>query len=274
MQWKGSDQPVWPDNDPYHVFDTLFGGGAAGDPAALERLRQKRRSVLDFVGRDLTRFGKRVGTEDRQRIDGHLQAVRDIEKQLAPGVKTAASCGVPMLGARLDLTAVANIPAIAKLQMDLGVAALASDMTRILVMQIGNDNNNHMTAPWLGFSDSHHDVAHNGPTARKARLDQWYYELHAHLLGRLKEEKEAGKPMLDSAAVVLANNMTHGLHDINRVPWTIAGSCNGYFKPGRSINANGASHNGVLVALCNAMDVPVSSFGDAEYGGELPGIRS
>jgi hypothetical protein len=235
--WKGSQQPVEPDNDPYHVFDRLFGGapGAAPNPE-LERLRQARKSILDVVGRDLERFARRVGGDDQVKVRAHLEAIRDIEKQLAP-LARPSSCAPPALGpgTRLDIKAPANFPALWKLQMDIAVAALAADLTRVVVIQVGNDSNHHVPATWLGFSDSHHDIAHNGPTARKATLDRWYHDQYAYLLGKLKAEKEGARTMLDASACVAVHNMEHGLHAINRVPWIIGGGCHGAFRPGRSL---------------------------------------
>ena len=44
----------------------------------------------------------------------------------------------------------------------------------------------------------------------------------------------------------------------------MAGSCGGYFKTGRSLALPaGTPNNGLLVALCNAMDTPVTTFGEA-----------
>ncbi len=79
--------------------------------------------------------------------------------------------------------------------------------------------------------------------------------------------------MLDSVACVQVHNMEHGVHPINRVPWIIAGGASGYFKKGRSLSFDGVPHNGVLVGLANALDVPTTTFGDPEYGGELVGLR-
>ncbi len=46
-------------------------------------------------------------------------------------------------------------------------------------------------------------------------------------------------------------------------------SCGGYFKTGRVLKYNGTAHNRLLASLCNAMDVPVDSFGASGYGGPL-----
>lgn len=57
------------------------------------------------------------------------------------------------------------------------------------------------------------------------------------------------------------------------MPWLLAGSCGGYFAPGRAIAAGNASHTGVLAGICNAFGVPTDGFLDPAYGGELKGLR-
>ena len=45
---------------------------------------------------------------------------------------------------------------------------------------------------------------------------------------------------------------------------------------GQATPTNGRTmvpHNGLLVGLANAMGAPTDTFGDPQYGGELPGLR-
>jgi len=62
-------------------------------------------------------------------------------------------------------------------------------------------------------------------------------------------------------------------HHTNSNPIAIAGSCGGYLKTGQSLSyPEPIPHNGVLIALANAMGVPTETFGDPKYGGELTDI--
>ena len=71
---------------PTTAFDRLFGGATGGptimgNDAAAEKLRAYRQSVLDSVTSDLSSMVSRLGTEDAKKVQGHLDAIRDIEKQ-------------------------------------------------------------------------------------------------------------------------------------------------------------------------------------------------
>jgi len=49
------------------------------------------------------------------------------------------------------------------------------------------------------------------------------------------------------------------------MPYVLAGGMGGQIRLGRSVNYNGAAHNGLLISLANYMGVPTDSFGDPEF---------
>lgn len=107
-------------------------------------------------------------------------------------------------------------------------------------------------------------------------VDSWIYQQWAYLIGRLNDEKEGDKRMLDTSVVTFMNNMTLGLHTWNDVPAFLAGSCGGYFKTGRCVKntAPSAFHPPLLVSIANAMGFDqLQSWGDPEYNsGPMPGL--
>jgi uncharacterized protein DUF1552 len=278
-------------------------GGASGTAANNTNAIQK--SILDYVISDLNRFSKVVGTDDKQSIDEHLTSVRAIETRLQNTVSTPvasdggapistttggtpAACSVPSTANEPTPTAVGNVPAITKLHMDLAVAAFAADLTRVVVMQVSDQGAANLVMNWLGFksggplasdpntgdANGYHAIAHEN-TARKVTCDTWFQSQLAYLVGQLKSITDGtGKSMLDSSVVVGMNSMRTGTHETTGVPVFMAGSCGGYFKTGRSLALPaGTPSNGLLVALCNAMGTPVSTFGEASYGGELTVLK-
>ena len=85
--WKGEGQPVGPEDDTFKLFDKYLAGRGSADQKpdpTLERIRAEKRSVLDYVGRDLERFGSRVSTAYQEKVQAHLGAVRDLEKIISP----------------------------------------------------------------------------------------------------------------------------------------------------------------------------------------------
>jgi hypothetical protein len=285
-----------PEENPARVYDALFTAGAAGaapsalDAQALTRLRRARKSALDFVARDLDRLRQVLGHDDRRRVDAHAEAIREIEQQLdgRPRPDANAGCRAPQLGPSLDHRANENMPQIMKLQLDLVVAAMACDLTRVATLMACNAGNYRLRMPWINpaAKGDHHGYSHSRLHAEKIRAERWFFGQMAYVIERMKLISEAGGTMLDNSVVWWANNMSDGdRHECRGMPWVLAGRCGGAFQTGRylrfgdwaSASATAGTHfvphNGLLIALANAMEVPTRTFGDPEYGGELPGLR-
>lgn len=312
ISYRGANAANAPQNDPWKLADDLFGGAAgtpsqAAGPSAADELRRKRRkSVLDLVGRDLERYAKNLGGGDRQKVQAHLDSVREIERQLTTittPTDGGASCGKPALPAKTGTNGwladdVKNYPALAKAQMDLLAAALCADVTRVATFMLTDCFGTNLVFHWLAQSAgagivnrNYHDMTHNFPKTDEERgykvaVETWFMQQYAYLVGLLAGTPEGGGSVLDQSAVVLVDPMQNGsFHNVMGAPFVIAGSCGGYFKTGRYLKLGEfgpaswdasykyTPHNGVLAALCNAMGVPRETFGDPTYGGEPAGLR-
>ncbi len=286
LSWRAAADPIIPDFDPFHAFSTLFTG--TGTKVPVDIILAMRKSVLDYVVRDLNRFVKKVGgNEDRANVESHLQNVRQIEQRLGAAAPPASTTCIPTdLGTPLTAGALkntTNFELITKLQIDLAVAAFASDATRVVVLQLGDQSNSNIILHSLGFRPGEQDgntgningltsIAHRDST-EKVVVDTWFMEQVAYAISRIKDVSDGGKTMLDNTVLLAMNNMRTGLHEFKGVPAILAGSCGGYFKTGRSLALTSTPNNGVLIALANAAGVPTTTFGETIYGGELAALR-
>jgi hypothetical protein len=317
LSWKSAGQVVLPDTDPTQIFQTYFKGAMTappptttpGTPAPVDNTNAIKKSILDGVIADLTRFSGVVGTADSQNIQQHLNSVRELEMQLASmgtqtmvgnGVTAATgTCAPPTVPAALSgkpANSSPNVPAVTKLMMDLSVAAFAADLTRVVVFQVADQGAANLVLSWVndstgkpfsttggplasdpntGDTFGFHAVAHRN-VQDKVNCDTWFQSQLAYIIGQMAGIKDAtGLRLLDNSVVVGMNNMRTGTHETTGVPVVMAGSCGGYFKTGRSLALpSGTPNNGLLVALCNAMGTPVTTFGEAQYGGELAVLKS
>ncbi len=48
----------------------------------MNALMARRKSVLDFVGGQLNKFATNLGTDDKAKVQSHLQAIQSLENQL------------------------------------------------------------------------------------------------------------------------------------------------------------------------------------------------
>jgi hypothetical protein len=279
VSFRDFGQPNSPEDDPHAVFAALFAGGRGRDPE-LARLRAERRSLLDYVGAELTRFSRRLGAEDRTKVDAHLHAVRDIERQLEAPAHRPGRCALPPVP-RLDHKDGERYPEVANVQMDLAVAALACDLTRVITLQLNNGNGVGVVFSWLGIEGKgqefpvrdHHDVAHRPGEGNKDKIavDRWYMQRCADMIAKLAAVREGAGRLLDRTALLWTNHMGNGGgHTSTDLPWVLAGGCGGAFKTGRCLRLPARTPvNGVFVSLANAMGVPTETFGDPRYGGAL-----
>lgn len=271
------------EGDPQRLFDKLF-AGAAMPSEEVAKLRDRRKSVLDFVSKELAGFSQRMGKEDRAKIEAHLQSIRELEKQVSatgskacdpPNVETGSDAFQDKVAAMIDLTAV----------------ALRCDSTRVASISWADDGGYRpVTLPWLDINSSFHDVAHLGQSgyAQKIKADIWMYEQVARLAKQLDEFTEGEETALDHSVIAVGNDMNEGSnHYVGGLPFVLIGSCGGYFKTGRTVRLgdwssrqgeywNGDSnvpHNRLLASLGNAMDVPMDAFGEG-YSGTLDELRA
>ena len=80
ISWASPTEPLPMIRDPRVAFDMLFGAGTSPEDRA-ER-RATRRSILDWIVRDVAEVRKALGTVDRRRIDRYLDNVREIERRI------------------------------------------------------------------------------------------------------------------------------------------------------------------------------------------------
>lgn len=291
--YKGKDQVVVPEQDPWKTYGQIF---AKSDPTSttpdpkVTRLMLQRRSILDYVGSDLERFADRVGTDDRAIIQGHLAAVRELEKQLQSVKMDAALCGGATL-TPLDVKNSKNYPDLLKVSLDLMVAALKCDVTRVAGLQMVDAGGANL--PWdflpeiphlgKGFHTAlrnWHDLGHNpvlNGVDHKRIADKWCMSQLAGLLERMKAIPEVGGTMLSNSVVLMTNHMEDGQnHDTQKLPWILAGQCGGYFKTGQCAQSAGKPLNGVLADVANALGVPMTlnAWGDVAYGRPWDGLRA
>lgn len=267
MIYAGSNQPLPPMEDPVATFKRLFSGSGL-NPTQLARLLKRRQSALDHVQTTLTDLSGKVGADDRLRVQAHLDSVRQIEKQI---LSQTAACTPPAMGSPLDLSDINNYPAVAKLQMDMLVASLACDTTRVASMQFSHSVSD-IPMPWLGISDGHHTLSHMGDsdTASQNKLVQintWYAQQIAYLCSKLDAVTESNGTLLDNSMVVWVNELAKGnVHSHNPLPVVIIGKGGGAMNTGRYVQYGTAqSHQNLLVSIANAMGVSITTFGDPTH---------
>lgn len=289
MSYKGASPGITPEKDPFNLFKKLFQGRSL--PAGqIDRTLLARKSILDYLDKEVTAFGTRLGGDDRLRIQAHLESIRAVEKQLSGAAPAGGgSCAAPDPGAAFDVSNnIANFPKSLQLLSDLVVTGFKCDLNRVANMSFTNAGGDNLVLSWLGAdftgpgdeypTRQYHDITHNqgksaAHRARKIRCEQWFYEQVAYVVKQLDSTKEGTGTMLSNTLVVVTNSMGSN-HDSHLQPFVLIGNAAGYFATGKYLKVQNEAHNRVMVAIANAMGVDGTKFGAAKYATELPGLRA
>jgi hypothetical protein len=268
---------VSPDQDPVSVYKRLF-GDANATPAQVDAGLRKKLSVLDVLRHELADLHSRVGSEEHQKLDAHLDALRRMENGLT-GQTSTSGCAAPPAPMQVDPNAHENFAAITKSQIDLAVTALSCGMTRVATLQLSHTVGPHVFS-WLGLSEGHHTLSHSDDTntmgvGEYVKAERWIAEQFNYLLMSLDAlpEPSGDGTLLDNTLVVWARELSDGrLHNCESVPFVLAGA-KGWLQPGRYLKVGGEPHQKLLVSICQALGVDTDTFGNATLGtGPLTGL--
>jgi hypothetical protein len=243
--------------DPVQAFQQLFRGFApANDPEAEARIARQNalgQGVVDFLREDVNRLRVRLAANEKLKLDQHLSALDELEKQFTELPTNGAVCNLP---AEPDPS---NFPklkqynqgepyfdAITDAHIDVLAQAMACDITRFatLVMNDLSYANNPLGFP----ADNHGGVAHtyvastignDGHDAAGtpstwvplAQMNRYSYGKVARLMQKLDE-----LGALDSTLIYVSSDMGNSaLHSTRNVPTLLAGGANGKFRMGRRV---------------------------------------
>lgn len=275
MSYAGPNQPVAPIDNPYQMFEKLYGQ---------TKNRELLASVLDDLLADFRKVEGMISSEDRHILREHMAMMRDIEHELqtelaAPATQHGLGHAAPNLPPNVEVQN-DNIPLITRMQMDMLVHSLAADFARVATFQITNSVGQPKMR-WLGIDESHHSLSHEPDSNEAAyekliQINTWYCEQVAYLAKRLAATPEPGGEgsMLDNTTLVWTNELGKGnSHTRDNIPFVMVGGGLG-FKTGRAMDFGKVNHNRLLMSFCQAMGHEVDSFGNPDFcdGGPLTGL--
>jgi hypothetical protein len=266
MSYAGPNKPVTPIDDPYQMFNKLYG-----------RLKDQEslKSVLDDLKVDLDRVRSKVGTEDRRILEEHATFVREMEKELKAEKSRDMGHPVPVLepGVHRDND---KMPQLSKMQIDLLVNSFANDFARVATFQYTNSVG-QARFRWLGIEEGQHDLSHepdNNAAAQDklTKINKWYCEQLAYLAKRLAETPEPGGAgsLLDNTLIIWTNELGQGnSHTLNNIPFVLVGGGLN-FKMGRSLKYPRVAHNRLLMSLAHGFGHRITKFGNPDFCGDGP----
>ncbi|WP_438030722.1 DUF1552 domain-containing protein [Sorangium sp. So ce233] len=296
MSYSGPAAPMTPYYQPLEAYRRVFGALMPGGPTsdnldALARARLEKKSVLDFAMRDLKRLESLAPSSQRETLEAHAAAIREVEKEFDADPRDPASCGVAEAPEIIDVSGhidpyesshVVNErddvkhARIGALHFAVVKAALRCDLTRVVTFQWA-PGTNHVSFGELWPPDSsiykvHHTTSHDPDTRDTleflTRVEEFYARHVAGFLQQLAETEDvAGGKLLDSTLVPYITEVGTRTHNWDNMPWVLFGGANTKLRGGQVWNNRGGglrSTNDVWMACAAAFGAPDLVMGDSD----------
>lgn len=257
ISWSSPTAPNSPLESAQVAFNQIF-VPAGTDPTMADKRNRLRQSILDHTMDQISAIEPRLGSDDRQKLDEYLTAVREVESGLQTG-------GVTGCGNLSEPAAGLSFPDHTKAMFDIITLALQCDATRIITysMDYGFGNKDF---DFLGMgSFRHHNLSHSGTAQqtldRHKAIVRWYMDQLGYFLGQMDAVDESGATLLDNSVIYVGSDVGDGwAHSHQNLTNMIIGGGAGALNPGRLIDVAGSSYDSVLLALAHAMDANIPSF--------------
>lgn len=284
------------------IFASLFEEPKNGTVAQRRGLRRKG-SVLDANLEEVRSLERKLGTNDKGRLNQYLTAVRETEIRTR---RADAWLNVPRpeISEKDRKRTNRDVPQTQagdyfRTIYDLIVLAFQIDATRVVTFSSGLEGQG-LAIPELGITQSRHALSHhNGDPGHMEKLtqsDTFAVEQFAYFLNRLAETPDLdGRPLLDTTIALFGSGMAYGhSHGNANLPLVLAGGTGlgvkhgrhkdfnqGHFDGyqldnpgqhyrlcGRPANPNAHMSN-LLLSMAQKMGVETENFGDSNSEMEL-----
>lgn len=261
LAWTKSGVRVPPITGPAELFDRLFVSESPDQRVRLRRDATLQASILDSILEEANSLERRINSEDRQKLDEYLSAIRDVETRLENRKRWVDE---PKPDAPFERPADRNTVDDLPLLYELIALALQTDSTRVATLEIGGS----FLPQHLGINHSYHGLSHHGNDEESVKhliaLETYQIEHYAKFIERLSKIPDGEQTLLDSTAVLFGSGMGDGNRHTNRDLPILMSGCgygSGEFKIAPAEGLNKVPLCNLFVDIANRIGVPISAFG-------------
>lgn len=278
ISWNASGVSLPPISKVDVLYSLLF---QKVDPQLQKTTQAKqaaRTSILDLVKTDAEYLQRKVGAQDKAKLDRYFTSVREVEKRLAQSrewltkPKPKVAYQIPDDANTMDF--IDRVP----LYYDLMALAVETDSTRVITLGLAD-----IGANYGGFdiSRGYHQLTHHGKVpeyiTELSVIEQFHTTQLARFLNKLKSVPETnGKTLLDNSMVLFGSGMGNASsHSNKNLPLILAGGGfqhgehKSYFKDKNQDHATPAGR--LFISMLQRFGVETDRFGTAS--GTLPGLE-
>lgn len=275
LSFNRSGTPIPAEDSPQRLFERLFVPETAGDREATLKRYAERKSILDSVMSDAKSLHKKLGREDREKLDEYLGSVRETEQRVER-LENWVDVPKPEIDAQhLQLSSQPNNghdrPMWIDVMLELSYLAMLTDTTRVITFQWSREAGGRG-----GGGENHHELSHHGGDAdmlaKLGVIDRFHLSKLKRFLDFMADTKEADGRMLDNTVVLYGSGMNSGEggeHSPKNLPLLVAGGQRLGLKTGQHIAHSTDDHPplaNVLLSVSKAVGLEIDRFQDSTGG--------
>ena len=186
VSWRTATTPLPMEANPRAVFERLFGASETTDLKARLVALRRNRSVLDAMADKISALQHRLGSSDRVKLTGYLEAVRDVERRIQ---KAEEQSDRELPRVEKPMGTPSDFMEHGKLLLDLQALAFQTDLTRVFTFAVAQEQSTR-TYPEIGVFEPHHPVSHHGnmpdKLALQAKINSYHLTLFGYFLEKLR----------------------------------------------------------------------------------------
>jgi hypothetical protein len=215
-----------------------------------------------------------LGVEDSNRIDAHMEGIRDVERRI-PGSTGAggaggagAAGGAGGAGGGPGCTApgappmtLADMTARSQALNRLITAAVACNLTRVYshLWSGARDDNTYPTIP---INSAHHDLTHNSQVSQYTQIERYIMSQYADLARVMKETTMGASTVLDQTLLYGVSDVAEpGQHVMGNFHMVLIGHAGGQMPGNRYLNLRGRKVTELMLTMQQMMGLEVDTYG-------------
>lgn len=254
------------------IFERYF--SLDGKGASVERKKSliRNKKMVDLLLEDSKRLQKRLGAQDKRKIDDHLASLSMLEEQIKRN-ETWLDIPLKSFNAEyLNLAVDAKIDpqAYIRSMYDLIVLGFELDLTEVASYMVAREDGMGLGEAYpkiaLGLKKGHHKISHDkadGHWQEWGQYDQWLASHFAYFLDKMKNTHDEFGSLLDNTQILYGSACSN-THNARNYPLILAGGKNMGLQHGRYTQfSDEIPLSNLFTRMLQGSGVPVHGFADS-----------
>jgi len=263
LSFDRAGRPIPALNNPAEIFRRMFGATTDAERNALA----SRGSIIDEILGEAKDLNRRLGANDRRKMDEYLASVREVEKLTERSIRWQDTPKPKINPGILDLSVNATSPReYLTVMYELMALAFQTDVTRVASFQTGCEEGG-LTDRFpaaLGLGNSSHKLSHEKKNyGDVAKYISFLNDLHANFIKKLDTIQEGDGTLLDNT-LCFYGCATSKTHRAINYPIILSGGKNLGFQHGAHLSySDDVPLSNLFVTITNQLGRPTDQFADS-----------